>query len=447
MKRFVKKHFLLIIFISGLLLRFSLLFVDFGWDVHNHIAWAQDLTERGFHNFYDIQSSEVYASLYPNYPPFALFLFYIFYALNTFIFKLLWLLNVMFSFFPSAVIFFIQKRAFVAGVLKIPAIFADMGLAWVCYLFAKKLIPYDKKLPFFSASTILFNPAFFYNSALWGQIDSIPLFFLMWSFFICVYTKKYIISGLLFTASILVKPTTLIFFPVHVVLFTWCYGLRKGIKALIVGLSFFWVSFLPFFGDSFSFFSPFDLYFKKIISAQSLAFVTNGAFNFWVLITGFDGIRDISVFIFGATYRIWGYVIFSTLTVWVIFILIKAQKKKLFTFFYAFFLSAVISFLFLTKMHERYTMLSLPFLLMMSILNSHYKKWFYIFSLLSLINIYHSWPVPRIELVVRFLSVPFVFMTLSGLNIAFFLVLFLSFIFSQQYTKVPRSGCLRERED
>jgi len=102
-----------------------------GTAVNNHIAWAKDLYIRGFQGFYEKQSSEVYATLYPNYPPLSLFIFYLVYPLQSIIYKIAWWLNLAIRVFPSNLIFFIQKRILLAAMFKLPAIAADLGIAWL----------------------------------------------------------------------------------------------------------------------------------------------------------------------------------------------------------------------------------------------------------------------------------------------------------------------------
>ncbi len=71
-------------------------------------------------------------------------------------------------------------RAFGGGTLpvfivKLPAILGDLGLAWLVSLLAHRLTPVavERRLPTrgLAAAAILVNPAFFFISAIWGQVD------------------------------------------------------------------------------------------------------------------------------------------------------------------------------------------------------------------------------------------------------------------------------------
>lgn len=382
------------IFLLGLLARLLLIFVDFAWDVNNHISWAKDLFIKGPIGFYDIKSTEVFASLYPNYPPLANFLFYFFYTLNFYLFKFFWWLNLSFSIFPSKIINFVQSREFLAGVLKIPSVAADIGIAYMCFLFAKKLIPNNKKIHALIPIFILFNPALFYNSSLWGQIDSIPIFFALVSLYLLLFNKRYLLSFIFFTFGLLVKPTVLIYLPIYIFILIKNKGFAYSIKTLFISNLVFWFSFLPFYKEGSIFLYPYLTYFKKIILAQSLPFTTNGAYNFWALVTLFNQVKDTDVFLFNLSFRVWGYLLTSASFLIIYFLYLKSNMKNQ-NIIYGIFLGAYASFLFLTKMHERYLMLPLVILALVCIFKKEFWKWFVVLSFLSLLNLYNSWPRPQ----------------------------------------------------
>ena len=208
---FIKKHLLFFLFFFGLVIRLSIIFVDYSWDVNNHMVWAKDFLMRGPQGFYETQSSNVFASLTPNYPPLAIFIFVVMRIFSPLVHSLYWWLNLHIALIPSNIIFFLEKVVFLAGLMKIPAILADLGIAFLVFLFAKKIIPKNKKNQIIAVSLILFNPAFIFNSGLWGQIDSIPIFFVLSSIYFLLYTKRSIVSTVLLTLALLIKPTVLVF--------------------------------------------------------------------------------------------------------------------------------------------------------------------------------------------------------------------------------------------
>ena len=416
----LQRHSILLLIILGLAVRLLVMFHDYSFDVNNHIAWAKDLHLSGFGNFYNTQSSEVYASLYPNYPPLAMYIFYLAYPLPKLIYSVFWWLNIHIPLFPSQLMFPIQERFFLAAMMKVPGILADFGIAWLVYLFVQKLKFNEvrkKQLLIVGPALVLLNPAFFYNSAYWGQIDAIPVFFTLLSVYLLVHTKRSMLSTLCFTLGLLVKPTTIVFMPVYLFMWIKKNGLNKFAVALLINNLVFCVAMWPFLGKADAIFAPYQIYLHRIIEAQSIAFVTNGAFNAWAIVTQLQGIKDTSVFLFGVPYAIWGYLITSMGIVMIIRKLLTKSKADNQKVYYALFLSALVSFLFLTKMHERYTMLILPFLLLAALKDKNLMKWYAIFSLLSFLNLYHSWPVPRVEILYQALSLPVVFSALAGIKI------------------------------
>lgn len=435
-KRFSNNQLHFMVLLLAILVRLCVMFDDYSFDVNNHIAWAKDLHNRGFSNFYDTQSSEVYASLYPNYPPVAMYLFYLTYPLPKGVYNILWWLNIHIPLFPSKLVFPVQERFFLAAMMKVPAILADFGIAWLVYLFVKKLKtndPQKRKMLILGPALVLLNPAFFYNSAYWGQIDVIPIFFVLVSIYVLFYTKRYVVSGLFFTLALLIKPTPLVFLPVYALMLTRIALAERDPKKLqnVLGVVltvfaanlFFITAFFPFLRDGSAFFPTYKIYLHRIMEAQSLAFVTNGAFNMWAIVTHFQGIKDTEMFIWGFTYNQWAFliagIVIATLcsTFWK---KLRHKHEKEETLFYALFLSALASFLFLTKMHERYTMLILPFLLLLSLKDKNLMKWFLVFSLFSFLNLYHSWPVPHLEALFQALDTPLIYSTLAFLQITLF---------------------------
>ena len=430
---FGKKNVLILLFILGLLIRLSIIFYDFAFDVNNHIIWAEDLWSRGFAGFYETRSSMMFGTAYPNYPPLVNFLFYLMYPVQKIVYSLFWWLNISIPAFPSKIIYLIESRTFQAAIFKLPAIFTDLATAYLIYLYGKRLVPKNSQTTLTVVSLVLLNPAFFFNSALWGQIDIIPIFFVMLSFYFGLFTKRNIASSLLFLFSILIKPTTLVFLPVYLVLYFQKYGLKKSIFALITATIFFIASFMPFYKEGNLLLFPFKTYFTNILQAQSLPFVTNGAFNFWGVITQFKGIKDTSPFIFGISYRLWGGLIVGIIIFYIYYVLSKKKDKFLIPV-YSSFLLAFASFLFLTKMHERYLMLPLSFLLLTIIKDRKYLKWFLLLSLLSFINLYHSWAVPKVGIIYSAIDSPLGLSVLSAVLFSLFL------FFLIDYSKLKSSG-------
>jgi len=418
---------LFLVILLGILIRLSIMFVDFSFDVLNHISWAKDFWNTGFHAFYETRSTDVYGTAYPNYPPFAIFLFAPFYPLYKWLFDLVWYLNTSFPAFPSFVVTFMERLHFLAGMMKIPAILSDFGLAWVLAKIAANLYPKKKNVQLIVGAAILLHPTFFYNSAFFGQIDSIPLFLMALAVYLSFFMKKPYWSALVVTAAILVKPTVFIFLPVYLISFFSAFGMRTTVKAMGVAILFFWLAFQPMAQKQGNFLYPFILYEKGILETQSISAVTNAAYNTWALYPPLFFVQANTSIIGDITYRTVGTVV-AGFTILAITFLYWKKRSWNQSLFFALSLSAFASFLFLTKMHERYMILILPFLLIPALRYRSIMYSWVILSVISFLNLYKSWSVPKIDPIVKALSADLIVIVISAINILLFVYVFRYFV-------------------
>ena len=397
-----KKHPLLILFSLGLILRLCLIFLDFSFDVNSFITWGRDAFVLGFRGFYERPSSAVFANVYPNYPPLAVYLFYLSHGLYTLVKTLVWQLNVSFPVFPSQLVFFFDARSTLAAFYKLPSIFSDLGIAFTLVLFVRKLFPKKKSYSMLAASLVLFNPAFFYNSAYWGQTEAISIFFLLLSFYFLLFSKKAVVVPILFTLALLSKQSAIVFVPVFLLLYFLKFKMNV-VKGVLISLIIFWISFFPFYKSGDILLFPFTTYFKRVLGASGLPFISNHAFNFWALISQF-----------------WGYLLTGFFIVFILKILVK-RKFSSSNILLAIGLTAFAAFLFLTKIHERHFEQVLPFLIPAALQDKHIMKVFVALSFVHFLNLYHNWPVPKVDVLISFVHNPLV--------VNFFIVTFLGLFF------------------
>ena len=426
----IKKYPLVTFVVLGLLIRLVVLFFDFSFDVNSYISWAKEAVKFGLPGFYERAQVERYGSISPNYPPFSIFLFIIFHQLYQLVFFIVWKINLAVSFFPSNIVSFLETRAALAGFMKLPSVFFDIGIVILIYQFVKKIIK-NKVLPLslFAAAAILFNPGFFYNSGYLGQIESIPLFFILASFYILFFTRHTFWSIPLFTLAVLSKQTAIVFFPLILLV-----NLKKQpriifLKSVLFSLIIFWVFFLPFYISGNLFFFPFRIYQSKILFASGLPFVSNNAFNFWFLITHFQNIKDTIPFLF-FNYQLWGFFLVGF---WLLIIMYSLIKKKfqISVFLKAMALTALTIFLFLTKIHDRHLQQALPFLLLAGLRSKKFLFGFFWFSFVYFINIYYNWPVPKIEFFYYLIKQPIIIYFLILTSLIFFIILTKDYLFSK----------------
>ena len=398
-----KKHSLLILLIIGSIFRVFISFNTYSGDLTNHMIWGEDAVKHGLQGLYERNFEKIYGHTSPNYPPLIILIFAILYLLKNLVYQIAWLLNLHVSFFPSNLIFFLRDFDYFPYLLKLPAIFADIGIAYITYLFFKKNKPGNEATSQLATVFVLFNPAYFYNSAYWGQTDSLPLFFLLVSFYALIYQKKIFFSAILFILGLLSKQTVVIFIPLYLMLLYQSSSLKILVKTFLVSLIFFCSFFLPFYqkGNLLTF--PFSTYLNKILLSPGIPYTSNHAFNIWYLLTGSRKTLASSNFNLNVSYEIWGFFAASLLIILVLLKLIKSrfQPKNI---FYAGFLIPLTSFLFLTKMHERHLILTLPFLLLISYDNKLLLISYIFISLFNFFNMYHNWWSPEISILKNSLS-------------------------------------------
>ncbi|MDO8340402.1 MAG: hypothetical protein Q7T59_00330 [Candidatus Woesebacteria bacterium] len=92
-----------------------------------------------------------------------------------------------------------------------------------------------------------------------------------------------------------------------------------------------------------------------------------------------------------------------------------------------------IAFMFLPRMHERYFYPVLILLIPVAVADKKIRKLFYFFSTMHLLNLYHFWWVPKIDILVSILSNYLVEKTLLTLNLIFFI--YLIYLFLKDYAK------------
>lgn len=393
----MKKIFLLLFF--GFLLRLYLSVQFYSGDVNNHIAWAKDILLNGTFSIYEREFYFRYGTLTPNYPPLALFLFTVSYSLYEQIYNLSIWFNTQFSLFPSQVIWSLQHPNIIPAFLKIPGILADIGISYVVYLFAKKF-KQSEKWTLISASFVLFNPAFFYNSALWGQIDALPILFSILALYLLLYSKNILLAFLIFTLGILSKQNIVILVPVYFLIALQSNTLNKLIRPLMASFILFWGLFVPFSGLNAV--TAITTYWNKILTNSVSDYVSYHAFNFWTLFIGLDKVHDNSIFLFGISYQIFGYLMFGLITLFLLYLLWKNKNEHI--AIYSATIISFSSFLFLTRLHERHLEPTLPLLLLLGIKNKRFLPIFIFASLFYVLNLYHDWWAPRIPLLVNFIS-------------------------------------------
>lgn len=264
------------------------------------VAWGNSLAEGGLKNFYSGWSDYLPGYLY-----------------------ILWIIGKINLLLPS-----LQTILF-----KLPAILADIATGYLIY----KIVGNKKGLLF--SILYLFNPAIFANSTLWGQVDALTSLFSLFAIYIFPYS--YLLSAVSLAVGTLMKPQAAFILPA--ILYLFITHRKRFIELLnycIAGLLVFVLGFLPFSNQ------PNLIKFvmeRLTVSSGQYPYGSINAFSFWGIF-GFWKPDNVTFWI-GLGISI---VLITLLTIFILKRKIQNGEYLISS------LSLLITFLFMTRIHERH---------------------------------------------------------------------------------------------
>lgn len=358
MSNFLTKYQAIII-VSALviLIRFMLIFTpSFEMDMNTWKAWASRLVEVSPINFY---SPDYFSDYLPGY------------------LYILWIIGVIYKiiFFNSS--FNSQNFEF---LLKFITTLFDLLTAW--YIF-KIVSTKNNSWASFTSLVYILNPAVIFNSSIWGQVDGVVTFFMVFSTYSLLILEKPAHWSLAMAIAFITKPQSLAIFPVMLI-----YLLKNtAARKLYIRLSFFilliLIISLPFFLEN-----PFFGLLSALQNATAqYPYTSVYAINFWSLIGWW--IPDNQLFL-STPYQLWGYILFLISLILILYPLIKTNRKIL--YFFAMALLIFSFFLFLTRIHERYLFPLFAFLIITTGLMKS-KSLLLIYIAISVIHLINLWYV------------------------------------------------------
>jgi len=268
---------------------------------------------------------------------------------------------------------------------------------------------------------IVLNPAFFYNSYVWGQVDSLYSFVVIISLYLGYKNKIPAAFGIM-AFALLCKFQAIFYIPI--------LGLIALPHFINRPITIFW-SALSIIVVLFIFTAPLENPFAIIDimknSVDRYPFPTVNAFNIWFLfeskpaLMDLGAIKDTDPFL-GLNYKIYGYILFFTASFFALLPLLKKTWRNILTKNYSFSyelialsgaLVALNFFYFLTQMHERYCHTCIFFI----IIYCFSKKKYLIYTLFSyayLANLVHIYNFFKFENVGTFVFHPILISILFG---------------------------------
>ncbi len=118
-------------------------------------------------------------------------------------------------------------------LLRLPAIISVIVLAALVFRIASNEA--GKRFGLFCSFLILFNPALFFNSGVWGQIDPVFALFIVLSLY-WLKKENYLKGAFFFAVALLIKPQAILFAPVVGLAFLYSLFKRCGLKKALAGI-------------------------------------------------------------------------------------------------------------------------------------------------------------------------------------------------------------------
>ena len=237
-----------------------------------------------------------------------------------------------------------------AFVIKLPAILADMGCAYLIYRIARK--NFGERIALFLCALMALNPMSLLDSSLWGQMDSV-LTLILAGAILCYLNNKKPICVALLILGVLVKPQMLVFGPLFLTAFIvdifrdYKQGFKSFGLSILAGIATLLVIALPFsFGQE-----PLWLWKLYSSAANLYKYASVNAFNFYALL-GLNWVQDSTVILFGMSAAKFGTLCIVTVCAGTGWLYIRAKDKRSIIVLCALLMWGI--FLFSQNMHERY---------------------------------------------------------------------------------------------
>jgi len=382
------------------------------WTYHGDVIvtywWGKFAKEFTWRGYYDWLNFGGYGR--PDQPMLNIVYDWLIRLLYEFVYKIMWFINVNIPIFPSKIMswYFFHGNQI---LLKLPMLVADIFLIYFVYKFISKEFGFTKAK--IAAIILALYPPLFHNSIIWGSGDSIINLFALLAVF-TLYKKKYYSFILLFLISVLYKSSLLIWCPVFLVII-----LKQRIKIKNILLMGGFASILIYivsrpFAIKNSFIWFYETMTQKILPG-AMPQITSNAMNFWAIIFGLKPRLDESLFLNIISFRSLSLIICVILYIYILIKLYKNYSLK------SILLSLVeitlVTFVFMTRMHERYTFPALIPLLILCFYDRQFIKYFVILSITHYLNIYNWWFVPKIPVLISLLNLEIVIRSISVINL------------------------------
>jgi len=246
--------------------------------------------------------------------------------------------------------------------------------------FASRFISSNRRELFALTAGLFYalNPLIILTGAIWGQVEAIHTFLLLTSVYLLT-DKKILVSAILFALSILVKPHSLMFAPIYLIVFFRyvCDG-RRGVGGRLARLLIYGgicaivmlAMFIPFIDLRNLPSNPLEIpAFAPLFGAMdTYPFLSVNAYNFYSFF-GLNWFRDFHApSPLGISFLQLGIVFLMFITLYSFYLLMRAPENKS-NYFFVGAMLVFFTFMLFVRMHERYNFPALAFLLMAWVLS------------------------------------------------------------------------------
>ena len=357
---------LFLILLSAFFLRLLLLpYWTHGSDMNLWIHWGNEIYKLGFDGFFDKVTWTDYLPFY---------------------FYILWFLHWVSSFLPNIPLEYLYK---------LPGVLADLGTAYFLFKILEKR---NRRLALQCAALYVLNPAVFFNSSLWGQVDGIGALFVAASLYFLL-GKRFIYSGIALGLALTFKPLFVVALPIFgLVLFF--KSSKKHINivfryVLAVTITI-WTVCFPFvltkaFAISGLITAPFTLLYERYLaSTNQYPYTSVNAFNFWSIGERW-WVSDQTIFLNFALQG-WGMAIVAVFVVvsTVYFLKFKNRPEPARRLALVLFIVFLALYSFATRAHERHMFTMFPFLALLAVENASFFALYLTLSASYFANLYFA---------------------------------------------------------
>lgn len=337
----------------------ALTFEGYATDIGCFKGWSIAVYENGLANFYT-------SGMFADYPPGYMYVLYVL------------------GFFRELLAIDSGSPLFTL-MIKLPSIIAEVITAIIIYRIAAKQT--NRVFALLCGVFLLFNPAMFFNSSVWGQIDAVFILFIV---LVILYLKKenYILGALFFAICLLLKPQAIMFAPVVGLGYIFALFKKGHVKKALAGIfggaivaaAVIFAAVYPFTGSQ----PPLWILEKYQGTINFYPYASLNAFNLFALMSA-NFVESTKVFLF-LNYQTWGMIFIVLICAVIVIVQWRSRERRPLFDISAFLILSV--FMLSHAMHERYILPACVLLIFAYVYSRDRTTLFFAaaFSILALMN-------------------------------------------------------------